>query len=148
VKAWCWTGNSTTKTLNPTQDAVDAVNFIDGYNLRLDAVSQTGVGAGITDVYGGFATGPYGALRFAFITPMPDTKYKVFVQFGQNLGTQSFVVPPYSHVLNSSVYPKTTTGFWVRLGFPISAPGPTSNQMIQMQFGPDVWATNIRVIVI
>ena len=48
VKAWCWTGNSTTKTLNPHKNTFDAVNFIDGYNLRLEAVSQTGIAATTT----------------------------------------------------------------------------------------------------
>lgn len=143
VKAWCWTGNSTTLTANPTQDAFDAVNFIDGYNLRLDTVSQTGVAAGVSDVNSG-------ALRFAFITPMSDTKYKVFVQhsvqggaFGADIG--------YAHVLNSSVYPKTTTGFWVRCGIPIDAPGSTTNQVYPNTFGPGSvarWITNLRVVVL
>ena len=144
VKAWCWTGNSTTLTANPTQNTVDDVNFIDGYNLRLDAVSQTGVAAGTADV-------STGALRFAFITPLPDTKYKVFVQhsvdghaFGVNVG--------YAHVLNSSVYPKTTTGFWVRCGIPIDVPAPGStNQVYPYTFGPGSaarWITNLRIVVL
>jgi hypothetical protein len=135
VKAWCFTGRSTTKTLNPSQSLVDAVNFIDGYNLRLDAVSQAGIAATTTDVY-------TGALRFAFITPMSDTKYKVFVQHITN----SLV--PYSHCLNSSVYPKTTTGFWVRCGMTISPGLPTSNQVITMTFGPSTFQTNLRVVVL
>jgi hypothetical protein len=141
VKAWCWTGTSTTKTLNPTQDAFDAVNFIDGYNLRLDAASQTGIAATTTDVYGG-------ALRFAFITPMSDTKYKVFVQYtaqgsasGPNIG--------YAHVLNSTTYPKTTTGFWVRCGTPTTSPAPDpTNTIATISFGPDGWFNNLRVVVL
>ena len=142
VKACCFTGNSTTKTLNPHQNTFDAVNFIDGYNLRLDAVSQTGIAATTTDV-------STGALRFSFIRPLLDTKYKVFVQhsvdghaYGANVG--------YAHVLNSSVYPKTTTGFWVRCGIPIDAPTNT-NQVFPYTFGPGSvarWITNLRIVVL
>jgi len=148
VKAWCWSGVSTTLTANPSQTLVDSANFIDGYNLRLDSVSQTGVAAGVTDVYQGSASGPYGALRFSFVTPMTDTKYKVFAQLCQGPGSQNATMPPYCHVLNSSIYPKTTSGFWVRLGFPVFAAGATRNQMIQTTFGPDVWAVNVRIIVL
>lgn len=134
VKAWCWTGNSTTKTLNPSQNAFDAVNFIDGYNLRLDTVSQAAIAATTTDVY-------TGALRFAFITPMVDTKYKIFVQYSATGGSNTV---PYAHCLNSSTYPKTTTGFWVRCGLPVTA----TNTLINMTFGPNVFITNLRVIVL
>ena len=142
VKAWCFTGNSTTKTLNPHQNTFDAVNFIDGYNLRLDTVSQTGIAATTTDV-------SPGALRFSFIRPLPDTKYKVFVQhsvdghgFAANVG--------YAHVLNSSVYPKTTTGFWVRCGISVDDPART-NQIVPYTFGPGSvarWITNLRIVVL
>lgn len=137
IKAWCWTGTSTTKSLNPIQNIFDAVNFIDGYNLRLDAASQTGIAATTTDVY-------FGALRFAFINPLPDTKYKVFVQYTIDGAPNSI---GYCHVLNSSLYPKTVTGFWVRCGVPIAADAGR-NQIITTSFGPDAFNTNLRVVVL
>lgn len=137
VKAWCWTGTSTTKSLNPSQNLFDETNFIDGYNLRLDAVSQVGIAATTTDVY-------YGALRFVFIEPMEHTKYKVFLQYSIQGGGNSV---GYCHVLNSSLYPKTTTGFWVRCGCPI-VQGVHANQIVANTFGPDVWVTNLRVVVL
>ena len=149
VKAWCFTGNSTTKTLNPHQNTFDAVNFVDGYNLRLDTVSQTGIAATTTDV-------TTGALRFAFITPMSDTKYKVFVHHSVQGGAYGADIG-YAHVLNSSVYPKTTTGFWVRCGIPIDAPnntgagGSSTNRVYPYTFGPGSvarWITNLRVVVL
>ena len=147
VKAWCWTGTTITQsTSSPTQATVDAVSFIDGYNLRLDSVSHTNATAAAYptgEVYNGSASGPYAALRFSFITPMPDTKYKVFVQFSMAVGTDEYI--PYAHTLNSDTYPKTTTGFWVRAGTPILSAGATRNQMIAITFFP--WS-NMRVIVL
>lgn len=140
VKAWCWTGTSTTKTADPRQDLVDAVNFIDGYNLRLSAASQFGYAASTTDVY-------TGALRFDFITPMINTKYKVFVQYSIEGALNSV---GYAHALNCALYPKTTTSFWVRCGVPIASSGSTMNQLITMTFGPDAspWIHNLRVMVL
>jgi hypothetical protein len=147
VKAWCWTGTTTTgSATSPSQATVDEVSFIDGYNLRLDSVSHTNVTAATYptgDVYNGSASGPYAALRFSFITPMPDTKYKVFVQFSFAGSTNQYI--PYAHTLNSSTYPKTTTGFWVRAGTPILAVGATRNQMIGVTFFP---SSNMRVVVL
>jgi hypothetical protein len=147
VKAWCWTGTTTTgSATSPSQVTVDAVSFIDGYNLRLDSVSHTNVTAAAYptgDVYNGSASGPYAALRFSFITPMPDTKYKVFVQFSMAGAANQYI--PYAHTLNSATYPKTTTGFWVRAGTPILSAGPTRNQMIAVTLFP--WS-NMRVIVL
>lgn len=147
VKAWCWTGTTTTgSATSPSQVTVDAVSFIDGYNLRLDSVSHTNATAAAYptgDVYNGSASGPYAALRFSFITPMPDTKYKVFVQSSMAGAINQYI--PYAHTLNSSIYPKTTTGFWVRAGTPIRSPGATRNQMIAITLFP--WS-NMRVIVL
>jgi len=147
VKAWCWTGTTTTESAtSPSQVTVDAVSFIDGYNLRLDSVSHTNATAATYptgDVNNGSASGPYAALRFSFITPMPDTKYKVFVQFSMAGAANQYI--PYAHTLNSSTYPKTTTGFWVRAGSPILSAGATRNQMIAITFFP--WS-NMRVIVL
>jgi len=149
VKAWCWAATTTTRTTstNPNQTTiVDPAVFIDGYNLRLDSVSHTNATIANYpngDVYNGSASGPYGAIRFSFITPMPDTKYKVFVQFSMAGESNQYV--PYAHALNSSTYPKTTTGFWVRAGTPILSTGATRNQMIAVTFYP--WS-NMRVVVL
>ena len=152
VKAWCWTGVTITQsTSSPTQATVDAVSFIDGYNLRLDAVTHTNALPSIYanengNVYNantnasGVAVGPYGALRFSFITPMRDTKYKVFVQF---CTPDPYI--PYAHALNSSIYPKTTTGFWVRAGLPVTSPGSSTNQMTNVTLFN---GSNMRVVVL
>jgi hypothetical protein len=122
VKAWCVTGNHIITAT--TQADFDARNFVDGYNLRLDYATQTSMASG----------GGAGALKFSFITPMSDTKYKVMVQA---YGWTSPLYPQFAHVLNSALYPKTTTSFWVRVGFmcnsastaPFSGSGRTSNQV-------------------
>jgi hypothetical protein len=155
VKAWCWAATTTTRTTltNPNQTTVvDPAVFIDGYNLRLDSVSHTNATIAnypTDEVYSantnasGVGIGPYGAIRFAFITPMPDTKYKVFVQWSVSDALNQYI--PYAHALNSSIYPKTTTGFWVRAGIPTVAIGSTKNQMTQATFLP---SSNMRVIVL
>jgi hypothetical protein len=122
VKAWCLTGRAFSTVL--TQDAFDAVNFIDGYNLRLSLTTQTYLTATNPDDYAG-------ALYFSFITPMKDTKYKVFLQF-HNVNT----LLQNAHVLNSTTYPKTTAGFWVRTTvFRGSPPGSSTNTPVGIRFG-------------
>jgi len=98
VKAWCLTSNHT--SITATQADFDAKNFVDGYNLRLDSATQTST------------TTFKGALKFSFITPMRDNKYKVLVQ---PYSTQNILT--IAHALNSALYPKTTTSFWIRVGF-------------------------------
>jgi hypothetical protein len=102
VKAWCLTGNFAV-TGSTTQTIFDSVNFVDGYNLRLDVATNTGA-----------ASVNAGALKFSFINSMPNTKYKVFVQC---YGNNSPVYPQFAHVLNSAAYPKTRDSFYVRVGF-------------------------------
>jgi hypothetical protein len=119
VKAWCLTSNHNISTA--TQADFDAKNFIDGYNLRLDYATQSS------------SSSFRGALKFSFITPMRDNKYKVLVQ-----PYSSSSIPTIAHALNSALYPKTTTSFWIRVGFfcnsttgvvPQSGSGRVSNQV-------------------
>jgi hypothetical protein len=105
VKAWCLVSSHSVSG-TPTQTQFDATNFIDGYNMLLDVGTQT---AQPGNVYSG-------ALKFSFLTPMTNTKYKVFLQ---SYGNSTSFCPVYAHVLNSIKYPKTTTSFWVRTGFTV-----------------------------
>jgi hypothetical protein len=100
VKAWC--SVSPHHADPPTQERIDLRSFCDGYNLYLDIESQT---------YAASTAGT-GALKFTFVNPMQDDKYKVFVQV---YADPSFS-PAVAHVLNSPQYPKTTDSFWIRLG--------------------------------
>ena len=105
VKAWCVTGNFTIPS--GSQSQFDTTNFIDGFNLRLDYATQTSM---TVPNWGG-------ALKFSFLNPLPDNRYKVFVQV---YGASSPLYPQLGHVLNSSQYPKTRDSFWVRAGFLVS----------------------------
>lgn len=114
VKAWCLTGRSWSATA--TQEAFDAVNFIDGYNIRLDIETQLTGGIGIAATNNALVES--GALKFSFITPMRDNKYKVFLQMYRDgtVSTSGFAHTSFSHVLNSEKFPKTNQSFWVRTG--------------------------------
>ncbi len=136
VKAWCFTSNHKDGSTT-TQASFDTRNFIDGYNLRLDAATQT-------------ANQYVGALKFSFITPMTDTNYKVFVSV---YGNASPLYPQMAHALNSSVYPKTVNSFWVRVGFLASvgtgapvASGRTNNQVTNIALW-DNSNSNLGVVV-
>lgn len=125
AKAWCVTSNHT-KAVAMTQREFDDMNFIDGYNLRLDVATQNNPITGVLDVNPNLYY--TGALKFSFIKPMTSPDYKVFVCAygygpggGGSLGLDKF--PQLAHVLNSSVYPKTNESFWIRLGFFANANG-------------------------
>lgn len=116
VKAWCLTGRNYAAA--GTQAAFDAVNFIDGYNLRLDVDTQLTGGIGIQQTNNdliSFEGVNSGALEFTFLTPMPDNKYKVFLQFYRDSRSNNQSTT-FAHVLNSSTFPKTRQSFWVRTG--------------------------------
>jgi hypothetical protein len=109
VKAWGVYG------LNATdQTTMTLRNVVNCYNLNFDdALFSTQITAtGITVL--GRATG---AIPFRFVTPMVNTKYKIFVS-PKIVSTQyaSGGRVLFAHALNSSKYPKTVNGFWVRLG--------------------------------
>jgi hypothetical protein len=142
VKAWCFTTNhSEGSVASPAQTVFDTKNFIDGYNLRLDSATQIG----------GSSTGVFGALRFSFITPMQDTRYKVFVSV---YGSTSPLYPMMAHALNSSVYPKTRNSFWIRVGYFSSTGTPAqagaarlNNQLTNRALWENA-TTNLGVVVL
>lgn len=141
VKAWCLTGRNYSPTA--TQPAFDAVNFIDGYNLRLDVDTQLtgGIGSAATSV-----DVLSGALKFSFLNPMPDNKYKVFLQWYVDSTTSQET--PFAHVLNSSKFPKTVESFWVRTGLPsfVASGSSEANRIIGIRFG--IRIANLGVVVL
>ncbi len=109
IKAWCLTGFSSNLT--------SVGNFVNGYNLTLDDTLLTAQRAATGTSQQGSSTG---AIPFKFITPMQNTNYKIFVQprtngpvYAEN-GRGFFC-----HALNTTQYPKTRNGFWVRFGMVI-----------------------------
>jgi len=139
VKAWCHTGVFNPNIVPPTTNRWDNQNFVDGYNLRLDPSNLISGGA---DALGK-------ALMFSFITPMRDTKYKIFIQADYlNDSAKANTIPVYTHALNSTQFPKLTTSFWIRLGTPKQADGTaTVNQVRAVTFDSNS-ITQIRVVVI
>lgn len=136
VKAWCLVSNHSSSST--TQYRFSEKNFIDGHNLYIDAVTLT---AAVSQVAG--------AIKFSFVNPMPDTKYKIFVQpyFADTLVSLA-------HALNSPHYPKTRDSFWVRTGYfatnGIPAPsgtGRTNNQLVNRRIWDDA-LFSIGVLVI
>jgi hypothetical protein len=148
VKAWCMTGRVFSTT--PTQAAFDAVNFIDGYNLRLDLQTQTDGGVGIVADSSGVTE--TGALKFSFLTPMTNNKYKVFLQFYRDSNDSQRTT--FAHVLNSSLFPKTRESFWVRTGWVRTtitgeATSAEINRILGIRMGPSTGiAANLGVVVL
>ena len=138
VKAWCHTAVFNPNIVPPTTNRWDNQNFIDGYNLRLDPSNLI---SGGVDALGK-------ALKFSFITPMRDTKYKIFIQPVYVL--RIIRVPVYAHALNSTQFPKLTTSFWIRLGIPKQADSAANlnvNQVRAVTFDSNS-ITQIRVVVL
>jgi len=113
VRAWCVT--KILYKLNPsdptptTQEMFDSVNFVDGYNLRLDIESVTQPNVFI----------PY---KFSFITPMQSKNYRVFAQLMCNTNENMFQTAsqvwghqPYKTMVVYDVprFPKTNRSFWL-----------------------------------
>ena len=139
VKAWCHTGVENVSTTSFTTNKWDNANFVDGYNLRLDPSNWISPGSSST-VLGK-------ALKFSFITPMRDTKYKIFIQ-PVVLRSLFFPLPAYAHALNSTQFPKLTTSFWIRLGTPKQNDGTaTVNQVRAITFESNS-IIQIRVVVL
>lgn len=120
VKAWCVTTNHTVAS-QMTGPQFDDTNFVDGYNLRLDRATQNNP---TTGAFSSAATDLYytGALKFSFVNPLRDNKYKIFVNvYGYGPGTSGSLgvgrFPQVAHALNSSLYPKTQESFWIRVGW-------------------------------
>lgn len=124
VRAWAIVSNHNS---GANQAEWNTANFLDGYNLYLDLASRN-VGTSVSAGNGKFD----GALKFTFVTPMPDNKYKVFVSTGP--GKDAAL----AHVVDSAAYPKTKDSFYLRVGTwhpnsisaaAISATGRTHNQI-------------------
>ena len=105
VRGWCLTG------INPLTPYLRN-NHINGYNLILDdgkfatnGTSQQGLSTG--------------AIPFRFITPMPNTQYKIFCQ-PRSCGSP-IPLHMFTHALDTTQYPKTVNGFWVRFGYLINS---------------------------
>jgi hypothetical protein len=147
VKAWCLTGRAYSATA--TQAAFDAMNFIDGYNLRLDVLTQTDGGVAIP-ANSGSNSGDFtetGALKFSFLTPMADNQYKVFLQFYRDSNANQRTT--FAHVLNSNRFPKTKESFWVRTGWVNTGSGAQGNRIIGIRMGPPVGlSANLGVVVL
>tara|TARA_B110000503_G_C6857887_1_gene293581 strand:+ start:86 stop:556 length:471 start_codon:yes stop_codon:yes gene_type:complete len=140
VKAWCHTGltNWTSTTAAVTPATWNAQNLIGSYNLYLDVSNSTSSGTSPgTETLNGTA------LKFSFVTPMLHTKYKIFIQYSVNSGAVEY--PVYSHALNSSLFPKLTTSFWIRVGRPQDSTTDT-NKVIATTF--NTWNSNLRVVVL
>jgi len=118
VKAWCLTGMN---LLVGTTPVLGSKNLINGYNLQIDdAVMQAAAASRSYNI----STGP---IRFSFITPMKDTKYKVFLSpktvsasAGVNYADGGRAL--FTHALNDTQFKKETTGFWVRFGIMLFDP--------------------------
>jgi hypothetical protein len=108
IKAWCLTG------FNSDLGGPTVRNFINGYNLTFDDAAYSAQVAVTSLSQQGISTG---AIPFKFVTPMANNKYKIFA-------SAKTVGPQYAengrgllcHALNTSQYPKTVNGFWVRFG--------------------------------
>lgn len=146
VKAWCLTAREYSPVL--TQTAFDAVNFIDGHNLRLDVLTQTDGGIGVAVNSSAFVE--TGALKFSFLTPLSDNRYKVFLQFYRDSNANQRTT--FAHVLNSPTFPKTRESFWVRTGWVRTGGGGAGeiNRILGIRMGPSspLLSANLGVVVL
>jgi hypothetical protein len=113
------------------------MNFVDGYNLYISEESQT-------STVGGTDVNFQGAIKFSFVTPMPNNRYKIFVNAYRSAG-----LPFMCHALNSAQYPKTRESFWIRVGFwaahstnPPAGSGRTKNQIANIR----LWSNGSTVL--
>lgn len=118
VRGWCLTGFNP-NVATPAYPIAPYLrnNHINGYNLVLDDVkfaASPAITSGTTQQ--GLSTG---AIPFKFITPMPNTQYKIFCQ-PRSCGSPT-PLHMFTHALDTTQYPKTVNGFWVRFGFLINS---------------------------
>lgn len=120
VKAWCLTGFNLNTTI------LGSDNFINGFNLRIDdAVMQARANAiGMSQQ----AVSSGGPIRFSFVTPMRNNKYKIFVSprtvsSSASTGYCDSGRAFFAHAVNSAEYKKETTGFWIRFGMLLRGQG-------------------------
>jgi len=142
VKAWCMTGYAKTNgayggtfTNTPNQLQFDTINYCDGFNLRIHVDTQ------LLENNAANTSEDRGAIKFTFIEPMKDTKYKVFVKGMGNLAGTIF----HPHMINDPIrYPKTKQGFYIRAmaiqnlsavqvyNYRLHSPYPNSNQRLMV----------------
>ena len=116
VRGWCLTGfNSNAASGYPLAPYLRN-NHINGYNLVLDDVKFAASPAVTSGTQQGLSTG---AIPFRFITPMPNTQYKIFCQ-PRSCGSP-IPLHMFTHALDTTQYPKTVNGFWVRFGYLINS---------------------------
>jgi len=117
VRGWCLTGfNPNAATGYPLAPYLRN-NHINGYNLVLDDAKFTAspvITSGTSQQ--GLSTG---AIPFKFINPMPNTQYKIFCQ-PRSCGSPT-PLHMFTHALDTTQYPKTVNGFWVRFGLLINS---------------------------
>ncbi len=101
------------RTVNFTQEQMDTLNFIDGYNVRLDR--RCVANASTTPIN----SIPY---YFSFITPLSSANYRVFAQVRHSPTRclwQGYTFMPWNtvSVLNADPYKKTRYGFFIDAKF-------------------------------
>jgi len=116
VRGWCLTGfNSNAATGYPLAPYLRN-NHINGYNLVLDDAKFAASPAVTSGTQQGLSTG---AIPFQFINPMPNTQYKIFCQ-PRSCGSPT-PLHMFTHAIDTTQYPKTVNGFWVRFGLLINS---------------------------
>ena len=113
VRGWCLTGFNPIAASGYPLAPYLRNNHINGYNLVLDDVkfaASPAITSGTTQQ--GLSTG---AIPFKFITPMSNTQYKIFCQ-PRSCGSPT-PLHMFTHALDTTQYPKTVNGFWVRFGY-------------------------------
>ena len=124
VKGWCLTGFwDFDAAAGSPPTSMTAYNFIDGHNLIFDDQKYKDQFTRVPSTFQQNVS--TGAIPLKFVTPMQNTKYKVFVQpktvgtvYGQAVATDSTNPRAlFGYCLNSAQYPKTKDGFWIRFGF-------------------------------
>ena len=94
-------------------------NIVNGYNLKFDDTLYANQHNAVGGTQQGYSTG---AIPFRFVTPLPDTNYKIFVNprsIGDTYSATGRVA--FAQALVGAQYPKTRFGFWVRFGLMLRA---------------------------
>lgn len=148
VQAWCVTQlrykQQPTDPNPTTQTMFDAVNFIDGYNLRLDFQSVTTPSVFI----------PF---KFSFLNPLSSKNYRVFAHVLHKTDTYPIgssgneSIFPYRSPMVYDVprFPKTKQGFWMGFTFLSSTSTDSYIQIIYPNAGiPENYWSPVSVAVV
>ena len=133
VRAWCVTAHE--DVASNSQAVFDLNNYISGYNLRLDVATRS-VSGSITW---------RGMLKFSFVNPLEDNKYRVFTQpiFAYNNSAIGAITPgnfEIAHCINTPQYPKTRDSFWLRVGVTnYTSSGHPSGRATNKMVGVRLW---------